>query len=45
MFVPNPRFGMLGSITAEAECDAAGGRFFPRLFSWMPPSDESQAIS
>jgi hypothetical protein len=35
MFAPNPRFGMLGLITTEAECDAAGGRFFPRLFGWM----------
>ena len=35
MFVPNPRFGMLGSITTKAECDAAEGRFFPRLFGWM----------
>ena len=35
MFAPNARFGMLGLITTEAECDAAGGRFFPRLFGWM----------
>jgi len=35
MFVPNARFGMLGSITTKAECDAAGGRFVPRLFGWM----------
>jgi hypothetical protein len=35
MFIPNPRFGMLGSITNKTECDAAGGRFVPRLFGWM----------
>jgi hypothetical protein len=35
MFAPNARFGMLGLITTETECDAAGGRFFPRLFGWM----------
>lgn len=35
MFVPNPRFGMLGSITTKTDCDAAGGRFVARLFGWM----------
>lgn len=29
------RFGMRGSITTKAECDAAGGRFVPRVFGWM----------
>lgn len=35
MFVPNPRFGMAGSITTKEECDKAGGKFLPRLFGWM----------
>jgi hypothetical protein len=30
-----PVFGPGGSITTEAACDAAGGRFFPVLFGWM----------
>ncbi|MHB8384474.1 MAG: hypothetical protein ACYDC3_19290 [Candidatus Binataceae bacterium] len=29
------RFGPRGTITTEAECSAAGGRFFPVLFGWM----------
>ena len=29
------KFGTKGSITTQAECDAAGGRFFPVLFGWM----------
>jgi hypothetical protein len=29
------RFGPNGSIAGQAECDAAGGRFFPTLFGWM----------
>lgn len=28
-------FGPRGSITTQAACDAAGGRFFPVLFGWM----------
>jgi hypothetical protein len=30
-----PLFGPKGSITTEAACQAAGGRFFPQLFGWM----------
>ena len=30
-------FGVRGSITAEAECKKAGGRFVPQLFGWMLP--------
>jgi len=30
-----PRFGLRGTITTEAECSAAGGRFFPSVFGWM----------
>ncbi len=29
------KFGPNGSIASKAECDAAGGRFFPVLFGWM----------
>ncbi|HWP85768.1 MAG TPA: hypothetical protein VNN17_11295 [Terriglobia bacterium] len=29
------RFGFAGSITAEAECRAAGGTFHPQMFGWM----------
>jgi hypothetical protein len=28
-------FGVHGSITTEAACTAAGGRFFPQVFGWM----------
>jgi hypothetical protein len=30
-----PEFGPKGSITTEAACRAAGGRFYPELFGWM----------
>ena len=29
------RFGPAGSITTREQCDAAGARWFPRLFGWM----------
>jgi hypothetical protein len=29
------KFGAKGSIDTKAECDAAGGRFYPQLFGWM----------
>lgn len=35
MMQPHPRFGLLGSISTEAECTAAGGTFKPRIFGWM----------
>jgi hypothetical protein len=35
MLQKNARFGFDGSIATAAECDAAGGRFFPHLFGWM----------
>lgn len=28
-------FGLRGTIVTQAECDAAGGRFFPTVFGWM----------
>lgn len=35
MLGSNPKFGLLGSISTEAECTAAGGTFKPRIFGWM----------
>jgi hypothetical protein len=35
MGAPGAQFGPKGSITTEAACDAAGGRFFPHLLGWM----------
>ncbi len=32
---PNPKFGLAGSITTRADCDAAGGKFMPQIFGWM----------
>ncbi len=32
---PDPRFGLMGSITTRQACDAAGGKFFPEVFGWM----------
>jgi hypothetical protein len=29
------KFGLMGSITTKASCDANGGRFYPILFGWM----------
>jgi hypothetical protein len=29
------KFGLKGSITTQAACDAAGGRFSPVVFGWM----------
>ncbi len=34
-FGPDAKFGMLGSIATQSDCDAAGGRFQPVLFNWM----------
>lgn len=30
-----PLFGARGTITTEAACEAAGGRFIPQVFGWM----------
>ena len=35
LFGVGSRFGLEGSISTEAECREAGGRFYPRLFGWM----------
>jgi len=32
---PNARFGLAGSITTKAECEAAGGTFYPIIYNWM----------
>jgi len=32
---PGAQFGLLGSISTQAACDNAGGRFQPVLFNWM----------
>jgi len=34
-FGPQAKFGLLGSITTQVGCEAAGGRFYPHLFGWM----------
>jgi len=35
MWQKNPKFGMAGSISTKDACEAAGGRFVPRVFGWM----------
>lgn len=35
MFGAHPRFGLAGSISTREECEAAGGTFYPLIFSWM----------
>ena len=32
---PRAKFGLAGSITTRADCDAAGGKFMPQIFGWM----------
>jgi hypothetical protein len=34
-FGPNAKFGLLGSIHTQQDCDAAGGVFLPHVFGWM----------
>jgi len=46
MLRPNPQFGLRGSITTQAACDAAGGTFHPVIFNWMVhiyPFEKDQA--
>jgi hypothetical protein len=47
-FGPGAKFGLLGSITTEEACAAAGGKFFPHIFGWMvhvyPYEKDPQAI-
>jgi len=35
MLLPNPKFGLHGSIATEGDCTAAGGEFHPVIFNWM----------
>lgn len=35
MLVREARFGLRGSIVTEEACEAAGGRWIPRMFGWM----------
>ena len=35
LFGNGAQFGLEGSISTEAACRRAGGRFYPRLFGWM----------
>ncbi|HEX3351478.1 MAG TPA: hypothetical protein VHS34_01550 [Terriglobales bacterium] len=32
---PNAKFGLAGSITTKADCEAVGGKFMPQIFGWM----------
>ena len=44
-FGPKARFGLLGSITSERECTAAGGKLRPQIFGWMVhvyPNEKTQ---
>jgi hypothetical protein len=34
-FGPEAKFGLRGSITTKAACEAAGGEFYPHVFGWM----------
>jgi hypothetical protein len=34
-FGPNPKFGLMGSITTREDCEAAGGVFIPHVLGWM----------
>jgi len=34
-FGPDAKFGLLGSITTQEACEAAGGEFHPHIFGWM----------
>jgi hypothetical protein len=34
-FGDHPKFGMFGSIHTRSACVAAGGTFFPEVFTWM----------
>jgi hypothetical protein len=43
---PHPQFGLRGSITAQEDCEAAGGKFHPVIFNWMVhlyPFEKDQA--
>jgi hypothetical protein len=35
MFKNDSQFGMMGSISTQEACEAAGGKFIPQVFGWM----------
>jgi hypothetical protein len=44
-FGPKAKFGLLGSISTEQECTAAGAKFRPQIFGWMVhvyPNEKTQ---
>jgi hypothetical protein len=46
LLAPHPQFGLRGSITTQAACEAAGGTFHPVIFNWMVhvyPFEKDQA--
>jgi len=46
VMLPHPQFGLLGSITTQEACAAAGGTFHPVIFNWMVhvyPFEKDQA--
>jgi len=34
-YLADPRFGFVGTISTEADCEAVGGNFHPQIFGWM----------
>ena len=34
-YLADPRFGFTGTISDQAECEAAGGNFHTQIFGWM----------
>jgi hypothetical protein len=34
-FGPDAKFGLMGSITTQEACEAAGGEFYPHILGWM----------
>ena len=34
-YVADPRFGFAGTISTEADCEAAEGNFHNQIFGWM----------
>ena len=42
------KFGLLGSIVTKDACDAAGGKFYPKIFGWMvhvyPFEEEAERV-
>lgn len=34
-YLADPRFGFIGRISEQGECEAVGGNFHPQIFGWM----------